>query len=93
MSDHEPPGHRIPDGEEPRWIDRPANVEKLLRALYAVTALTVVADFGYHKHGHFGFESLPGFHALYGFGSFVFLVLVAVQMRKVVMRDEDYYGD
>jgi hypothetical protein len=58
-----------------------------------LTLLTLVADFGYHKHGQYGFESFPGFHAFYGFGSFVFLVFVAVQLRKIVMRDEDHYGD
>jgi hypothetical protein len=93
VSDDAPHEHRIPEGEEPRWIDHPENVQKLVRALFIVTALLMLSDFGYHKHGHYGFEDFPGFHAFYGFGSFVFLVLVATQLRKVVMRDEDYYGD
>ncbi len=94
MSDsHEPHGHKIPEGEEPRWVDHPENVEKIVRALFVLTGLTMAADFAYHKHGHFGFENIPGFHAFWGFGSFVFLVLVAIQLRKVVMRDEEYYGD
>ena len=49
--------------------------------------------FGGHKHGHYAFEKLPIFHALYGFAGCVLLVLAARVLRMVVMRDEDYYGD
>jgi hypothetical protein len=34
-----------------------------------------------------------GFYAIYGFVACVILVLVAKEMRKLVMRDEDYYDD
>jgi hypothetical protein len=34
---------------------------------------------------------LFGFYALYGFVACVLLVLLAAEMRKLVMRDEDYY--
>lgn len=32
-----------------------------------------------------------GFYALYGFIGCIILVLVAAQMRKIVMRKENYY--
>jgi len=32
-----------------------------------------------------------GFYALYGFVACVLLVLLAKEMRKLVMRNEDYY--
>jgi len=32
-----------------------------------------------------------GFYSLYGFVACVILVLLAKEMRKLVMRDEDYY--
>jgi len=38
-------------------------------------------------------EALPGFYALFGFVACVVLVLIAKEMRKVLMRDEDYYDD
>ena len=68
-------------------------VGKLIKALVGICVLRVLADFGYHKHGHYGFEEIPGFHAAFGFVSFVFLVLSATQLRKLVMRGEDYYDD
>lgn len=43
------------------------------------------------KHVHYGFEQVPGFHAIYGFAGCVFLVLAAIVLRKIVMRPEDYY--
>ena len=49
-----------------------------------------------HKHLSFEHGELPvegwfGFYALYGFVACVLLVLVAKQLRKILMRDEDYY--
>lgn len=43
------------------------------------------------KHSHYWWEELPAFHAAYGFISCVVLVLAATQLRKVLMREEDYY--
>ncbi len=81
MSEH---GHGPPSVE-------PGRVKVIVSTLFFVCAVTVVADFFYDKHTYYDFEHLPGFHALYGFVSCVLLVLAAAQMRKVVMRDEDYY--
>jgi hypothetical protein len=36
-------------------------------------------------------ENLPAFYAVYGFVACVLLVLIAKEMRKVIMRKEDYY--
>ena len=52
---------------------------------------SVIADFFYHKHTHYGFQGIYGFDAFYGFVSCVLLVLAAKQLRKLLMRDEDYY--
>ena len=70
-----------------------AAVAKIVTALFVVCAVVVGLDFTYHKHGHYSFENIPGFHAAYGFISCVLLVLAATQMRRFVMRDEDYYDD
>lgn len=75
------------------WLDDPANVGKLIRLLMLLCGLLVAVDFFYSKHGHFAFEEWPGFHAFYGFTAFVFIVLVGKQLRRVLMRGEDYYDE
>ena len=54
------------------------------------------ADLLFHRHlnfaeGVFPVEGWFGFYAIYGFVACVLLVLTATQMRKVLMRREDYY--
>ena len=46
-----------------------------------------------HKHGPFAIEHWWGFYGIYGFVGCVFLVLAAKELRKLVMRREDYYDD
>ncbi|HSG95295.1 MAG TPA: hypothetical protein VLA28_07225 [Afifellaceae bacterium] len=86
-------GNPRPD-EKPRWLDNPGNVNRIVYALYAVSALLLVIDPFIHKHGPFGIEHWWGFYGIYGFVCCVFLVLAAKEiLRKLVMRGEDYYGD
>lgn len=73
------------------WFDEPKNVNKIVWALVALCVASVGAELFFHKHTHYGFQELPGFDALYGFIACVLLVLAAKQLRKVLMRGEDYY--
>ena len=88
-----------PAKEQERHVwDNPKNVQVLLWALFAVCGLIAVVDFFIARHESFehGLLSIEGislFYPFYGFFAYVSLVLVARQLRKVVMRDEDYYGD
>ncbi len=76
------------------WLDDRRNVKKVIRTLYAVCAVVALADLlPYKHHLHFGFEYWPGFYSIFGFVACVALVLAATQLRKVLMRDEDYYDD
>ena len=83
---------QLPPSVDPVWTNR------IVYALYAICAAFVVIDVvswithvPFHKHGHYDFELIPGFHAFYGFISCVLLVLAARELRKFVMRSEDYY--
>lgn len=48
-------------------------------------------DLFIHRHIYHSWESFTGFYAFYGFLACVVLVLLARELRKLVMRDEDYY--
>jgi hypothetical protein len=78
--------------ERKYWLDDPRNVKKIVYALFAVCALLVGADLLLdHEHSHFPFESRFGFYGWFGFIACVALVLAAKVMRKLLMREEDYY--
>ena len=80
------------EDERTYWLDDPKNVDKVVYGLYAICAIVGLLDLLRYKHHlHFGFEYWPGFFSIYGFVACVGLVLAAKQLRKVVMRDEDYY--
>ena len=90
-----PTGGRAPEErtqeEQARWLDDPRNVSRIVYALYAACVLLFIADFFYHKHVKFDFEGWTGFYGWFGFFSYLFIVLSAKQLRKVLRRDESYY--
>ena len=75
------------------FFDKPANVKWVMRGFYAICILLVVADFILHRHIGLPWEEIPAFYAIYGFIACVVLVMIAKEMRKVVMRKEDYYDE
>lgn len=81
------------NNEAPGFFDKPENVQIILRVFYVCCALLFIADFFVHRHTYHALEEWPGFYPLYGFAGCVVLVLIAKEMRKVLMRKEDYYDD
>ncbi len=79
--------------EKTYWLDDMRNVDKIFYGLVTLCALLFLTDLLYHKHTNFPIESWFGFYAWYGFVCCTLLVLLAKQMRKVVMRPEDYYDE
>lgn len=79
---NQPPSH---------LFDRPHNVRLLLRVFYAACAGLFFLDVIYHRHTTHPWEGLVGFYATFGFVACVLLVLIARELRKIVMRREDYY--
>ncbi|MFT7593397.1 MAG: hypothetical protein ACI8R4_000710 [Paracoccaceae bacterium] len=75
------------------WVDRPGSATKLVYALAALCVLLFLADFTYHKHGHFKVEYLPGFYGIYGFVMFSALIIAAKALRFFIKRPEEFYGD
>ena len=80
--------------EKKYWLDEPKNVDLIVYAVYVFCIVLLFGvDFFYDKHPHFAFESWHGFYGWFGLIGSVSLVLVSKLMRKVLMRDEDYYDE
>ncbi len=82
-------GH-APDERQHVW-DSPRNVKLLFNVFYVLCAIVVGLDLIVHRHEVHPWERLLEFYPLYGFVGIVVLVLIAKQMRRVLMRPEDYY--
>ena len=80
-------------GEEKKkyLFDDPRNTKRVVHGLVAACVILFGLDAVLHRHVAHPWEGLFGFYAIYGFVACVLLVLLAKEMRKVVMRDEDYY--
>ena len=76
-----------------RGLDSARSGKLALRGVAVICALLVASDFVIEKHGHYGFETWVGFQGFYGFVTCVALVLAAKKIRRIVMRDRDYYDD
>lgn len=77
--------------EKQFFFDKPENIKKVLRVFYFLCAVLLAIDLIYHRHVLHSWENLFGFYGLFGFVGCVILVLVAKEMRKWLMRDENYY--
>lgn len=88
MSDH---GHKPADDGKKYWLDQKKNVDLIVFIIYAICAGLFFADFFYEKHPYYDIENVPNFYGFYGFVGCFFLVVAAAQLRKILMKDEDYY--
>ena len=75
------------------WFDKPENIKKMLKVFYVICGLLVLVDFLVHRHIYHDWENIPVFYAIYGFIGCVVLVIIAAEMRKFLMRGEDYYDE
>ena len=81
------------NSNEQGFFERPKNIQWMLRIFYGLCAFFVLMDFVVHRHVETAIEKVPAFYAAYGFVACVILVLLATQMRKLVMRNENYYDE
>ena len=82
-----------PLGKTLSWFTKTKNANKIFLGLASLCFALFLADFTYHKHGHFHIEEIPGFYGAYGFFMFTALILVAKALRLLIKRPENYYGD
>jgi hypothetical protein len=85
------PGAQRPAGDAPRRRPRWKDFPLVVKIFLPLCALLLVLDLVIHRHVVHPWEETFGFYPLYGFVACVVLVLAATQMRRVLMRREDYY--
>ena len=99
-NDKETPGSE-PEQEKKHIFDDPKNLYRLLGVFFFLCWFLFLSDLlflylprhsSFHE-GDFDAEGRFGFYGTYGFVACMILVLAAKQMRKVLMRKEDYYDE
>ena len=81
------------DKQKNYLFDNPRNVRRVVVALVAACVILAGLDLVVHRHVSHPWEAMIGFYAVYGFVACVLLVLLAKEMRKVLIRKEDYYDE
>jgi hypothetical protein len=74
------------------FFDNPKVIKWMLRIFYGVCVFLVALDFIIHRHISADVERIPAFYAIYGFIVCTVLVLIAGQLRKLLIREEHYYS-
>ncbi len=79
------------EDRDSRWLDEPKNVNWVFRALVGLCVVSIGIDLGLPREGHWAWEEFPGFYGAVGFVAFWCIVIAGKHLRKLLMRDEDYY--
>ncbi len=81
------------DKQKTYLFDNPHNVRRVVFGLVAACVILAGLDLVVHRHVSHPWEAMFGFYAVYGFVACVLLVLLAKEMRKLLIRKEDYYDE
>ena len=82
-----------PPDEKLYIFDKPRNVKRLIVGFFTIAGILLLLDLVIHRHAELEAETWFGFYAFYGLIGSMFLVLTAKELRRILMRKEDYYGD
>lgn len=72
-------------------FDNPRNIKRMLHLLWLLCGIVFVLEFVIHRHVDHPWERFTLFYSWFGFGACLVLVESSKVLRRVVMRDEDYY--
>lgn len=73
------------------FFEEPKQIRRIVRLLIVCCILLFALDAVIHRHTSHPWETMFGFYAVYGFVSCVILVVLAKELRKILMRPESYY--
>ena len=76
--------HPLYDSRNRRWL-------KQLGIVLAL--LTLIAELFVSMHGYFSFADVFGFYGVSGLVATFLITIVALILRVILQRPEDYYGD
>ncbi len=79
------------DDTRAHWIFRRRTVDGAFWGMCLLCAGLGLADVLLQWRAIMAFEAFPAAYGLFGFVSFVGIVFAGIGLRKVIMRDEDYY--
>ncbi len=82
-------------GDSGHWLDERKNIDRIFWGLVGTCAilvvLQIVVDRFVDPHAEFDLQTWPGFYGVFGYVAFLGIVLAGKYLRKLVMREEDYY--
>ena len=77
------------------FLDSPKTQKRFRTFFYLSLCILLLVDlaayFLMERHGHFSWEEVPIFNAVYGFTACVGLIFIAKILRWIVKRKEGYY--
>ena len=79
------------DDTHEHWIFRRRTVDGAFWGLCLFCASLVLADVVFQWRAIIAFEAFPAIYSLFGFVSLAGIVFAGIGLRRVIMRDEDYY--
>ena len=79
------------NAKEPDFFDQPSNIKWMLRIFYGFCVILVITNLLIHGHSQHDWEQLPAFYALFGLVVCIVLAMLAKLLRKLIMRNDDYY--
>jgi NADH:ubiquinone oxidoreductase subunit 3 (subunit A) len=78
-----------------KFLDSPETQRKFRKYFYISLCVLLLIDIGtlflFERQGHFPWEEVPFFSAVYGFTACVGLIFIARILRWIVKRKEAYY--
>ena len=79
--------------QDKHWLVRPRTIGWLWVIFIGILVLTIIAELLVHLHGHFGIDETLAFHAWYGFGSCVAMIVIAKVLGIFLKRPDTYYDE
>lgn len=79
------------DSNDIGWADRPRHQRLVRIVLYVACLGVLLAEFLVHRHVENRVDAVPLLYVMYGFAALILAVTLAKGLRRLIMRDEDFY--